>query len=271
MPRRLSKRNDSPPTHDISSRIHPITSLTPAISMLVYGRSGTGKTAFASTFPKPILLLDIRERGTDTIAKIDGIDRLQVDQWSDIEEIYWYLVNAESKYKAVVVDQISQLQEVVMEKVRVEDNMEATDAITRRQWGNISGLLKTWLFNYRDLADRGIHILFVAHDRVSTQDDATDEQIDPSVGPRLMPSVASAINGAVNIIGNTFIRETFDDNQNRVVQYCMRLGPHPYYTTKIRQPLGATAPELLVNPSFEKIAALTRGDETPKRLTKRTA
>lgn len=144
---------------------------------------------------------------------------------------------------------------------------EGKEVMSQRLWGVVSGLMKTWLLNYRDLIEEGINVAFLAHDRVSKGDSDEDEDtLDPQVGPRLMPSVAGTINGAVKVIGNTFVREVFGEGGERSVEYCMRLGPHAYYTTKIRNPLGTVVPESIVNPTYESIMKLmAEGEVKPTR------
>jgi hypothetical protein len=112
--------------------------------------------------------------------------------------------------------------------------------------------------------DAGIHVVFLAHDRATTTDDDSGvDQIDPTVGARIMPSVASFLNGAVKVIGNTFIRETFSlQNKRKVrqVEFAMRIGPHSIYTTKTRSPVGISSPDIIVNPSFDKLVAVLQGE-----------
>ena len=256
---------------DVVSRIQPIHERPVFLALLVYGRSGTGKTAFSSTLPKPLLLIDIREKGTDTVAQVSGIDVVQVETWEEFEQLYWYLASGTSKYRSVVVDQVSQLQDLAMEKVRRDEGKADTDLISKRDWGAISGMMKTWIFNYRDLVDKGLHVCLVAHERANSSDDAIEDQIDPSIGPRLMPSVASSVNGAVSIIGNTFIRERFiGAERTRVVEYCMRVGPHAYYTTKVRTPVGVETPDVIVNPTFEKMLKLTKGEALSSKVVRKS-
>lgn len=266
MPKKVKTTSDS--TTDYSAlldRIKPASEHETSVSALVYGRSGTGKTAFAGTWPKPALLLDIREKGTETISQVEDIEVLRIERWEEFEQIYWYLASGDDKYKTIIVDQISNLQMLAMEKVRRDDNLSESDTFSKRNWGQVSGMLQTWLFHYRDLVDRDKHILFIAHEKTISSDEAVEEQLDPNIGARLMPSVVGSINGAVSVIGNTFIRETFvgDDNA-RVVQYCMRLGPHAYYTTKIRQPPDSETIDVMVNPTFEKIRSIMRGEGVKK-------
>lgn len=265
MPRKID-------TASIEAKIQPVHELPAYFSILVYGRSGTGKTAFASTFPKPLLLLDVNEKGTDTIAKVPGIDVIQIEAWSEIEEVYWYLKSGKSKYSTVVIDQITQMQDLAMSQVKADSSKEETDLLSRREWGQISGLMKQWLFSYRDLIDSELYVVFVAHERTTDGNDSVEDQIDPTIGARLMPSLASAVNGAVSAIGNTFIREEYSGqgkDRERAVKYCMRIGPHAYYTTKIRRPIDFVAPEFIVNPTFDRITQIIRGEKpAPKRKSK---
>lgn len=253
----------------IVSRIAPVHELPKFTSMLIYGKSGTGKTAFLGTFPKPLLLLEVKEKGTDTIANVEGVDVISINQWSDVEEVYWHLKGDKTKYKSIGIDQITGLQAIVMEHVKARKGKDAADLVTRQEWGEIAGTMNTWLMNYRDLVEQKLHVCFIAHERTNESEETVDGAIDPSIGPRLSPSVASLVNGAVSVIGNTFIREKFKKVQRekvRTVQYCMRVGPHAYYTTKIRRPKEITPPDVLTNPTFEKLMAVTRGEDIKKAI-----
>lgn len=253
----------------IADRIQAVKTLPKTMAMLVYGRSGTGKTTFAGSFPKPALVIDIREKGTDSISNLDGVDVIRLDSWADFEETYWYVAESK-KYKSVIIDQVSSLQDLAMEKA-LED--EGKDVMSQRLWGTVSGLMKTWLMNYRDLIDQDINVCFIAHDRTSKEGGSDDEdQIEPLVGPRLMPSVAGVLNGAVKVIGSTYIRENFLEDNVREVEYRMRLGPHAYYVTKLRNPLGTETPESIINPTFDRIVQLMVGEvkPAPKKIVKKS-
>lgn len=252
----------------------PVEELPSIIAAMFYGRSGTGKTTIASSFPKPALLIDIREKGTDSVSNVKGLKVARVDEWSQFEEIYWYLAKGDHEFKTVIVDQVTQLQELAMLAAKKEEGKDADDHTSKRIFGITGGLMKTWLLNYRDLIDLDINVVFLAHDRVTTQGDdgSGEDQIDPSVGAALMPSVASYLNGAVKIIGNTFIRETYEIvNKRKVrgVEYSMRIGPHAFYTTKVRSPVGIASPAILVDPNYDKLVAVMTGDYSTKTTSVR--
>lgn len=252
-------------TNDIESRIEPVNEIESFIAGLIYGRSGTGKTTVAATFPKPSLILDIREKGTDSISNVEGVNRIRIEEWAEIEEVYWYVKSGRGKsLKTIIIDQVGAMQDLAMVEALSMKNKKPGDQVTKQDFGNAAGLMKVWLMNYRDLVDESKHVLFLSHDRVTGGDEEDDNgQIDPVVGARLMPSVSSFLNGLVGFIGNTYIREEFElvgGKRHRRTHWSMRLGPHPYYTTKIRSPVGFEIPSSIDNPAYDDIAAIIRGE-----------
>ena len=64
----------------------PVEHLPSVLAVLLYGRSGTGKTTIAASFPTPLLLLDIREKGTDSVANVKGaLQRLKDGQVGTVD------------------------------------------------------------------------------------------------------------------------------------------------------------------------------------------
>jgi len=266
---RVPKKKPMTPA-SILDQIKPVTELKTNLVMMVYGRSGTGKTHFGSTFPRPILFIDTNERGTETIAMEDDIDVVRVTEWAQMDELYWALLNKETEveYASVVIDQVSNLQDIGMTEVLRKGRKGRDETFTQRNWGQLSGMLKQWISDFRDLSDE-YNLLLIAHERVNEGGDDEEEAIEPSIGARVMPSVSAFLDGAVDSIGSTFIKErweTEDKEEVRHVDYCMRIGPHAFYSTKIRRPVAAgPIPELIVNPTFKKIKDLVTGKQKPKR------
>ena len=248
---------------DIGSMIEPVSAMELIISALFYGKSGTGKTTLASSFPGPILLMDFNEKGWDSVSNVENLEVLKVTSWKMVEPAYWYIKKNINKYKTIIIDQVTSMQEMCRNQVL--ENEEKTE-MSLRLFGVVSGEMKTWLVNYRNLTDDGINVVFLAHDRVSKDedDDDGDDQIMPSIGPQLMPSIAGTLAGAVKVIGNTFIRERFGPRdketkkRDRFVDYCMRVGPHSVYATKLRTQKGNDVPMFIVDPTYEKILELMR-------------
>jgi len=261
----------------VIAKIKPVQALPFELKVVVYGRAGAGKTTFASTFPKPILLIDASEQGTDSILDVKGVDVLRLANWDDINDAYWYVVKSK-KYKTVVIDTISNVQDFAIKHVLAENNKSDEEVggwgtMSRKDWGKVSTLMKTEMLNFRDIP--GVNIVFIAHDRIfgggEESEDNADGAITPEVGPRLMPSVASTLNAAVGVIGNMFVREHVREIKigkktkiKRSVQYCLRVGPHAYYTTKLRKPKSIAAPAFIVDPTYDKVVDVMSGKSEEK-------
>lgn len=244
-------------------------------SFVIYGRSNTGKTTLASTFPGPILFLDVRDRGTDSIADVEDIDVMKIHTFEDFEKVYWFLKKHPKRYKTVVVDTMSMLQQIVIQERAAENKKDVSEAgswgsMTKKDWGDVSALMKEWVINYRDLTDVGINVVFIAQDRVFNVGEDEDEDnnaIAPEVGPALSPSIAKVLNASVTVIGNTFIREKKVEKKvegkkvvKKKIQYCLRIGPNPTYVTKVRKPRSVTAPAYIVDPTYEAIIEVIKGE-----------
>ena len=273
--KKLKRKKKAVRVVSILDLIQPVSELETNLVMMVYGRSGTGKTAFGATFPKPILFIDTNERGTETIKQEEDVHVVRVTEWDQISELYWALLNHETEvhFESVVIDQITNLQDLGMAEVLRRSRKGRDETFSQRNWGQLGGMLKQTITDWRELADQ-YNLLFIAHERIDEPGDDEDESIEPSIGARVMPSVSSFIDGAVDAIGSTYIKErweTEDKEEVRHVDYCMRLGPHAFYSTKIRRPVSAgPIPEFIVDATYDKIRNLIAGIK-PKRRRKANA
>jgi hypothetical protein len=271
MPKPAKKTDDELPG------VRKVADVKRTRSTVLYGRSGSGKTTLASSWPKPMLYLDVKDEGTDSISDVDGIDVKDIESFEDLEDTLFWLIRNPKKYKTVVIDTMSQLQEMVVNEV-AEDKKKKLKGkragdfgtLTKQDWGEVSSKMKSMIIDFRDLP---MEVVFIAQDRtfnLNDEEDAGDDALSPEVGPRLMPSVASVLNAAVSTIGNTFIRvrtikKTDPDTKKKTVtekkEYCLRLGPSPLYVTKVRKPKKFSAPDFIVDPDYEDIVAIITGDE----------
>ena len=269
---RKSSRRRS--TEDDGPRITPVRLLDRPRSWAIYGRSGTGKTTFASTFPKPALLIDVRDQGTDSVADVRQLDHAEVETWEDFEDLYYYLKENPKKYKTVIIDTMTQLQQVCLEYILRDKKKDAErvgdwGTMTRREWGDASGMLKDWIINFRNLP---LEVVFLAQEKITANDDEdnddSDNRIMPNVGSDVMKSVRSALNAAVSIIGNTFIKSRKIKKEvkgKKVIRedilYCLRIGPNPVYDTKIRKPKSVPPPPWIEDPEYKDVIEVIQGEE----------
>ncbi len=245
-------------------------------SFVFYGRSATGKTTVACSFPGTKLLLDIKDRGDDSVTKVQELDVMDIKSWDDLEMTYWWLLRNKTRYQCIILDTLSQLQQLAIRKVLEEKNKDPENAgqwgvMTMQEWGAVASLMKTWIINFRDL---NANVVFIAQDRVfNVSDEGEENGLDPEVGPGLSPSIAKHLNAAVHVIGNTFIRSRtvkvkvknpqkgkpkFIEKQR--IEYCMRIGPNSTYITKMRKPKDILLPSVLVDPTYEALIAIIQGN-----------
>lgn len=239
---------------NIADRIRPLSEMVGPTSCLFYGRSGTGKTTLAGTFPAPVLFLDISEKGTDSVEDVPEGKGLRVENWEDFEAMYWYLRSGKHPYKTVVVDTVTMLQKFAREYVLEQNGKEKNGQMNRNLWGQVAHLLSAWFINYRDLP---MHTVFLAQDK-NTDEEANEgeDQIVQEIGPRLSPSVAAALTAAVKIIGQCYIKEyvrVTKDKTEKTYSFRLRIGPHALYLTKVRKAKSIILPSSLHDPTYEKL------------------
>jgi AAA domain len=239
-----------------------------------YGAAGTGKSTLASTFPGPVLFLDCKDDGDDSYAGVKGAKVRDITTTEEFEETYWWLVENPGVYKTVVVDTVTQLQQIKVEELyERKKSKKSTKAagdwgsMTKADWGEVSGWMKMWITNYRDLE---VEVVFLAQDRVFNAGDEEESEIgeiSPEVGPRLSPAVKSHLCSAVSVVGYTFIRTRKKEvgmgkqkKEKEVTEFCIRLGPSASFITKFRKPKEISLPDFLVDPTYEDILKTIEGN-----------
>ena len=248
------------------------------IKILLYGRSGTGKTTLWSTFPKPILSIvcsggnktgELRSINTEENRK--NVKCVTLEDSSEIVELASYLAGTD-KYKTVVLDHATGLQDLVLKEVLGLDEIPAQKywgLATQQQYGQCTLQSKELM---RLLLNLDKNVVMIAQERENNVD-SDNGLLLPSVGAGLTPALAGWLNTAVDYICNTFIRQqvivkrvkTGKGKMEKItdvktptdnVEYCLRTGPSPVFTTKFRLPKGKELPTVLVDPSYEKIIEL---------------
>lgn len=247
--------------------IEDITSESEAyIKGLLYGKNGTGKTYICGTFPGPRLFLDIRERGLKSVVGAEGDQQKRVvDTFEMFQMAYWYLKSGKHGYQTVVLDNITNLQKLVLDYVMgKEENWDPNidkDMPSRREYGYLSQFMQTWLINFRNLP---MNVIFIAQEK--SGEDSDIESSEPTVYPQLTTSVRGIIGGAVDFIGNTFIKLVEQTTESgatiSIPKYCLRIGPNVKYVTKIRLPQTChkSAPNAIANASFAKLKKIMEGE-----------
>ncbi len=273
----------------VLSRIAPLDDINVnRMKVSLFGTIGTGKTRLAGTFPKPMLIVG-GEKGTDSIAGTKGVDFVQVfygrmgDDFQELVEIA-----GSGKYATVVVDGLTKLRDI-----RVAEIMGLGSAPMQKGWGfagrdewtECANSLKHMLnplLNLPNVMD--LNVVFCSHESEINGEgksqgvdlNSDSSIIKPCVSSMLGKSLAIWLNGDCNHVCQTFIRpgkelRTFPDPKRKgktiqkevstgKPQWCIRTQPHDVYTIKFRVALGRPdPPEVIVDPSYEKMVKLIQG------------
>lgn len=253
----------------VLSRIAPVSLSSTGMKINVYGRSGTGKTVFACTFPKPLLLMGF-EDGTRSVHNLgaEGVDFVRVRDSSELVELTQHL--AGGSYKTGVLDTASALQDRILCEILGIEALPAQRSwgmASREQWGQCALQTKERL---RALLDLTCHIVIVAQEREFNTETEGD-LLMPFVASALTPSVTGWLNPACDYIVQTFIQRRMEEKTVKIgnkitktlkagkgVDFCLRTAPDPVYTTKFRLPKGTPLPDIIIDPDFSKLDSLIR-------------
>lgn len=273
-PRKKTRRKK---TESVVDRIEPLSVDDDGMRINLYGRSGTGKTTLWATFPKPILAIicsgsskpgELKSINTKEYRKT--IEQVEIEKTSEIRELVEYQ-KAEEKFATVVLDHATSLQDSTLKEILGLEEIpaQASWGMAKQQdWGQCALQMKE---NLRALLGLSCNIVIVAQEREFNTDNE-NELLMPFVGAALTPSVTGWLNPACDYICQTFIRQEVVEKRMKIgksektmqvrgkgVQYCLRTAPHEVFTTKFRVPKGTPLPEVIVDPSFEKIQKLIQG------------
>jgi len=278
----MTNRTPTSRPGSLFDRLTPVTSMKDkGVKLSLYGRAKTGKTRLMCSFPKPFLVIGA-EDGTRSVRSIKGVDFLDLRHSEEVQMVAEGIASGRltsrsmpgQPFAGVGVDTASALANVKLAEILNIPKLPEQGSwgmATREQYGEQSLALRTML---RYLLDLPIHVVITAHERNFQDESTPSDLIMPTVGSALSASVTGWLNGAVEYIGQCFIREQtistqLDENDPNTVmeektgkmEYCLRVGPHPVYQTGFRLPPGYSLPDVVVNPSFDKIQRIINGEK----------
>lgn len=270
----MATKKKTPKKSSLEDRFQDLLDMDTPTIITLYGRPGTGKTTISCTLPKPLLLIDVKDKGTDSGKREDlepgDITVFELESFDEIYDIYDYLEENPDRFKSVVIDHMTALQDFCYEKVMDE---EGKSKMSQGMYGTAGGYLKEVINLYKGLTDLGITPCFNCQDRMESGDGEGEDQLLPEVGPSLMPSVASTLCAASRVIGHTYQFENVEKLEGakvrRNIEFRLRLGPNPYYITKVTRPFGTPCPQFLVNATYKDIMKVVKGKWEDSTETKK--
>lgn len=260
----MATKKKTPKKSGLEDRFQDLLDMNTPTIITLYGRPGTGKTTISCTLPKPLLLIDVKDKGTDSGKRDDlepgDITVFELEEFDEIYDLYDYIKDNPDRFKSVVIDHMTALQDFCYEKVMDE---EGKSRMSQSMYGTAGGYLKEVINLYKGLTDLGITPCFNCQDRMESGDGEGEDQLLPELGPSLMPSVARTLCAASRVIGHTYQFENVEKldgaKVRRNIEFRLRLGPNPYYITKVTRPFGTPCPQFLVDATYQDIMKVVKG------------
>jgi len=225
----------------VTEEIKPVSEGSSRLTMVVYGRNGTGKTTFACSSNLRTLVIDCNEKGTQSVRKRVNADKFIVGDFERLDWVYWYLRAGDHPYEVVVIDTITMLATMGMKWVLKDDADRdiGRDPMMpdKRHWGKLGEMLKDAILKFRNLSEHPthpVHVIFTAQEKTTYNEDEEEGETRVETHPELSPSPRSTLLSAVAIIGRIYTREVELRTGSKVQERRMLLGTHPQYVTKNR-------------------------------------
>lgn len=140
-----------------------------ALTMLIHGHSGVGKSDLADTVPGPRLILDA-EAGSEYTPSwpkqvwnpqfappgMHGCEpgqeqyaetvRVIVQEWKTWELVHYWIASGNHPFTSIVLDSLTEIQK------RCRDSIRGTEQMQTQHWGELLILMETAVRQLRDLA-----------------------------------------------------------------------------------------------------------------------
>lgn len=214
--------------------------IKPSIVMMVYGEGGVGKSTFASTSDKP-LMLDFENGSKYFGLRGIGMDIFNINSWGDVVEFKKALIAGELKnYNTIVIDPIGEAMEKLKRAIIATGQskwvQKSDNSLTMAGWGELKFRMKDFL---KTLRDSGKNVILVGH--VEEKDDEGTIVKRPMIETK----IATDIRNLVDIVGYMFTANT-EEGEKRVI--CVH--DNPKFWAKDRTGML----EKYIKPDFKSIA-----------------
>jgi AAA domain len=246
IPTTSTQKSRTDKIRSVAEEIRPVSENSDRLTMVVYGRNGTGKTTFACSSKLRTLVIDCNEKGTQSVRKFtdkNGIphDKFILGSFDRLDWVYWYLRAGEHPYEVVVIDTITMLATMGMKWVLKDDADRdiGRDPMMpdKRHWGKLGEMLKDAILKFRNLSEHPthpVHVIFTAQEKTTYNEDEEEGESRVETHPEISPSPRSTLLSAVAIIGRIYTREVELRNGSKKQERRMLLGTHPQYVSKNR-------------------------------------
>ncbi len=247
------------------------------LKVLVFGVSGTGKTTFACTFPKPLFLIrpEEVEDGSISVRNVAGV--FTGPPITDVEQLDQIIQGQRrtNRYKTIVLDGITRLQDHVVKKhMGLQDVpvQQTYGGVPQADWNLIGISMKEHLRDLLKLADTGTNVVLVGGERTVGESDNKNVVLpNPMIMVALSPGTSGFVHETCDYNFHSFKRrkvimvkktvmgkEVNAEVTTDKMEFCLHIDAHELYGTKFRKPKDKTIPEVLSDPNYDKVAGIIK-------------
>lgn len=218
---------------------------------VLWGKSGSGKTHFIGTLPKPLLYIQIGDDGANTINSVEGVKAIRAGSLERLKKIGEEL-KTDKKYAAVAVDTFSMITNVWIDANAVQKKKK----MTMQMWGDLKVETEELIKIFHEVAEN--HVVALSCHEANDTIEGMDDEVIPDFGPSTTKGSRIYLQGMANYgIHFTKVKKDVVDKvsgeEKEVVKYAAHLGPNPYYWTKLQIDDDVKVPSIMMNPSYDKI------------------
>ena len=220
-----------------------------------WGKSGTGKTKFVASFPKPLLYIRVGDDGSNTIANVDGIKAIHAETLEQLKEIGKEL-QKDNKFASVAVDTFSMITNVWID----QNITQKKKKMTQQAWGDLKVETEELIKIFHEVA--ATHIVALTCHESNDSIEGMEDEIIPDFRPNTTKGARTYLEGMANYgIHMAKMKKTVikDGVEKEVVRYVGQLGANSYYWTKLQIDPDIKVPEAIVNPTYDKIMKIING------------
>lgn len=224
---------------------------------VIWGKSGTGKTALGATFPKPMLYIQVGDDGSNTIADTEGVMAVRAESLADLKDTAQGLMT-DKKYKTIFVDTFSMITNEWIDKNATQKNKK----MTQQMWGEVKIDSEELIKIFHKLALS--HIVVLSCHESNDSIEGMEDEILPDIRPSVTKGARTYLEGMANYgIHTTKLKKTViskkTGQEKEVVRYAVHIGANPYYWTKLQINPGIQVPDIVINPTYDKLMGIIQG------------
>lgn len=240
------------------SDVVDISELNQCKLVVIYGKSNSGKTVVASTFPKKLLYLGIGDNGSNSIADVTGISAKVLPSTDAITGALKELIKAKGAgYATVVLDTFSLFTNVWTEEKIIKKNKR----MTQQAWGDLKTDTEELIRLAHELSQY-CWVVLTCHE-ASDAFEGMEDEIAPDIRPSVSKGARTYLEGMANYgIHTTKLKKTVikDGAEQTLVRYGAHVGPNEYYWTKLQINKDIKVPSLIINPTYTKLMKIVKGE-----------